>query len=269
MHDPLTVAFDIVRPWPQRDGMRPHPGDPRWQIRHRHKHHYPYCADNHCTGVAFPWWKPRSYARFWTLAGRRFYWPALVTVWHREPRGRDSGEVCKHYRRVFDEDTRKWRTKPVNRWRWHVHHWKIQVPPLQHLRRQLLTRCSWCGGKSRKGDLVNFSSSWDGPRGHWWRGEPGLYHQDCIDVERVYRTCMCAVPVLDHGDGGDGWGKCQACGGFRGWRQEPDDADRLILELVPRGGRMTAEARVRIEAAWAERRARRQAAETAEGAEDR
>lgn len=173
MHDPMTVAFEIRRPWPSRSSLpAAGSGDVRWRIRLHHSHHDD-CAPNGCTGNPFPWWKPRSYSSFWRLAGRDFYWPPMVTVWHVEPGGADGLSVCG-YRR--DADGKKRYTKA---WHWHVHHWRLRFPPLQHLRRWLLTRCAGCGGKSRKGRMVNVSLSWDGPRGHWWQGEPGLYHVEC------------------------------------------------------------------------------------------
>jgi hypothetical protein len=205
VHDPLTVAFQVRRPWPR-------------------KFH----------GV---------------LEGRR-YWPAVVVVWHREPGGHDSGEVCKRYRRVFDEATRTWHQEWSNRWRLHFWHWRIQVPPLQDLRRWALTRCAWCGGPSRRGDLVNVSHSWDGPRGRWWQGTPGVFHSDCSAVALAHALCFCKNPLLQFGD----HGTCLICGKFRAWRKVPDEADRL-LAAIPPGTRITPDRRPAIEAAWTLRRA--------------
>lgn len=171
------------------------------------------------------------------LSGFR-YRPAVITVWHREPGGRDSGDVCRY----------------SGHWRLHVHHWRIQVRPLQDLRRSLLTRCAWCGGRSRKGDPVNISHQWDGPRGRWWKGEPGLFHHDCSAVQIAHAKCFCTVPVLRHGD----YGQCEVCGGHRAWHQEPDEADRLLAAL-PKGSRITPDVRPAVEAAWAERRKRKEA----------
>lgn len=177
MHDPLTVAFDIIRPWPQRTSMRATSDDVRWRIRHHHEHWT--AAPDSCGCPSpdhnpFPWWRPRSYSRFWRLAGRDYFWPAIVTIWHREPGGHDSLSVCS---RRYQDKRGGWHYTKT--WRWHVHHWKIQVAPLQHLRRSLLTRCEVCGGKSVKGHLVNVSHSWDRPKTPWWRGETGLSHMDC------------------------------------------------------------------------------------------
>lgn len=192
--------------------------------------------------------------------GRRFRFPPLITVWHREPGGRDCGEVCKHWTRWQDADG-NWQTKIRHRWRWHVHHWHLQIHPAQKLRRRLLTRCAWCGGRSSKRDPVNISHSWGAPRGRWWQGEPGLYHHDCTSVERAHAKCLCAQP--DFGSDGGGWprdyGRCRNCGKYRGWKSPPDEADRLLAAL-PAGSRIPADLRPAVEAAWDERRRRREEA---------
>jgi hypothetical protein len=256
MHDPLTVAFDIPRPWPERSSLPATGGKDsvRWRIRLHHTH-VPGCENDppHKDG-AFPWWKPGSYSSFWRLAGRDFYWPPLVTVWHREPGGRDSGSVCKHFRRVEGEDGPTF--KVTSRWRWHIHHWRIQVPPLQALRRWALTRCEWCEGRSRKGDLVNNSHQWDRAGGPWWRGERGLFHRDCSSVERAHKLCYCADPLLDH----DGHGRCATCGGFRAYKQEPTDADRMLRTLA-KGQRIPVDMKPHLERVWAELRAAREASD--------
>lgn len=226
MHDPMVVAFEIRRPWPRRDSWVPK-HSPRWSITMR--------------------------SPFWMLAGRRYYFPSLVTVWHVEPRGHDSGEVCKHYRRWQDNDG-KWHMKILHGWRFHAHHMHVQVIPAQKLRRWALTRCAWCGGRSRKGDEVNVSHQWDGPRGRWWRGEPGLFHHDCSTVEHSHRMCLCESPVLEH----DGWGRCARCRRFRSYGSVPDEADHLLAALPP-GSRIPADLKPRLEALWAQRRARKEA----------
>ena len=134
-------------------------------------------------------------------------------------------------------------------------HWRLQFHPYQSARRWLLTRCAWCGGPSRKGDLVNISRSWDGLRSPWWRGERGLFHHDCDSVEHAHRMCLCMMPVF----GPDrSYGTCQTCGGFRAWQQVPDEADQLLAAL-PEGSRIPAALQPRLDELWAVRRARREA----------
>jgi hypothetical protein len=148
-----------------------------------------------------------------------WYWPPLVTVWHVEPDGHDAGTVCPY------------RTH----WR-HPHHWRLQFPPLQALRRRLLTRCAWCGGRSTRRDVVNHSNSgWDGGRkSPWWRGELDLFHSDCASLERAHRSCTCPDPLLDH----SGYGQCALCGGVRAYGRTEAQLKRIrLMATVPVGQR--------------------------------
>lgn len=230
MHDPMVVAHEIRRPWPERSkfsatGSR---GDGvRWRIRHHHDHFEDTERPGYCGGCDrpmtstyehFPWYKPGSYRAFWRLAGRDFYWPSLITVWHVEPRGRDALTECS--RRYQDRDGGWHYTKG---WRWHVWHWRIQVRPLQKLRRNLLTRCEWCGGRSRKDDVVNHSQQWDGEHSPWWRGERGLFHGDCSGYDSAHKTCTCAHPATNR----TGYGKCSICLRFRPYGLKPEQAAHM------------------------------------------
>lgn len=230
MHDPLVVAFEIPRPWPQRSPL-PAAGrkDVRWRIRLHHDHVTGCENDPPHRDGAFPWWRPRSYSKFWRLAGRDVYWPPLIVVWHREPDGADALTVC---RKRTQRPDGTW--KFSRGWVWHVHHWKIQVPPLQEARRRLLTRCTWCGGRSTKAAPVNVSHQWDGPRGRWWQGAPGRYHMRCSAIEHAHKACLCDDPITDY----DGWGTCARCGKFRGHGRTAEQTARLReLAAIPPGQR--------------------------------
>lgn len=200
MHDPLVVAFEIRRPWPTTSRPRNLDGTP---------------------------------------ATPHTYWPSLITIWHREPGGHDSGEICKHHSRYQDGDG-KWQWKFHHAWRFHLWHWKVQIHPLQDLRRHLLTRCIWCNGRSRKGDAVNHSLQWDGERAPWWRGERGLFHGDCASVSIAHRTCVCDRPQFDH----DGYGLCARCGQRRSHGMTAEGLTiQRALRQVPVGGRRPKEQR--------------------------
>ena len=99
---------------------------------------------------------------------RSWWWPPLITIWHREPGGHNAGTIC---------------TLRDNRWRAHVHHWHLQVHPTQQLKRWLWSRCAWCGGRFRWG-AAPASLDRDGPGPRWFRGEPRVLHGEC-DTERL------------------------------------------------------------------------------------
>lgn len=215
MHDPAVVVFTIARPWPKRQA-RPF-GKSRWRFR----------------------------GKFWNIAGRGIYWPSIITVWHIEPDGHDSGTVCK----------RKSRKR-------HVHHWRIQVHPLQHLRRWALTRCEWCGGRSRKGDMVNHSKQWDREPGHWWRGERGLFHGDCSSISTAHHVCVCGVGPYPYSLSGYDYGQCASCGLYRGWKSDkerdpayPGEQSNLLMRSIPDGQRDAAKTE-QVRAWWSEWRHR-------------
>ncbi|MGW2594742.1 hypothetical protein ACWCXC_31370 [Streptomyces sp. NPDC001515] len=193
MHDPLTVAFEIRRPWPKGEPWRTEQAarnGTRWQIN----------------------------GAFWGLAGHGLYFPPLVTVWHRDPSGYDSTT---------------WSIYPGRSWRFHVYHWRLQVHPLQRWRRRLLTRCTWCGGRSVKGDWVNVSHSWDGPRPADGRAKRGS-STGTVRRSSAHSTCVCESPVLD----GNSYGQCAACDRFRPFGvTEANLARARDLQQVPLGGR--------------------------------
>jgi hypothetical protein len=184
-------------------------------------------------------WPCRNHSKF----GPRWRWPEMVTVWHREPGNKDSGVVCKMHRSEQQADG-TWKHRYPNGWRFHVHHWHLQVHALQRLRRQWLTRCAWCGGKQAKGDPINIGT-WNGKRGHWWQGEPGVQHHDCSTVAHAHTKCLCDRPEGLSG----GYGVCSACGRFRAWGSKPDEADRLLAAL-PAGSRIPVELRPKLTAIW-------------------
>ncbi|MFE5871628.1 hypothetical protein ACFQ6V_23690 [Streptomyces roseifaciens] len=181
--------------------------------------------------IRLPWprqdtWRTEQAARtgtrwrlggaFAVIAGRGLRWPTLFTIWHRDPSGYD-GITCRRGMRQL-----------------HVHHWRIQVPLLQDLRRRLLTRCAWCRGRSVKGDVVSVSRSWDGPRSRWWQGEPDLYHRDCSAIKSAHATCVCEQPVLEHDD----YGRCARCDRSRSFGMTADHLARArSLSAIPSGSR--------------------------------
>jgi hypothetical protein len=141
----------------------------------------------------------------------------LVDVWHVDPDTR--GRSCV--------------SRPG--WRWHVHHWRLRSLPLISVRRRLLTRCAWCRGRHHRTDPVNHGFP-GRPRGRWWRGEPHLFHRDCIGIHEAHQTCVCADPLTVH----EGYGRCTFCGRFRPFGLTPERLARCrALAAIPAGTRPT------------------------------
>lgn len=76
--------------------------------------------------------------------------------------------------RYYKTRRRPWWQKP----RWHVHHWQIQVHPLQKFCRWMWSRCAGCGRRFRWG-YAPVSNSWHGKGPRWFRGEQGVFHREC------------------------------------------------------------------------------------------
>lgn len=69
---------------------------------------------------------------------------------------------------------RRWWQHP----RWHIHHWKIQVHPLQQFKRWAFSRCAGCGNGFSWGYCPT-SNQWDSGGPRWFRNEPHSYHSEC------------------------------------------------------------------------------------------
>lgn len=64
---------------------------------------------------------------------------------------------------------------------WHIHHWKIQVHFIDHLKRFLFSRCCKCG-KHFKWGYAPVTDSWNGTGPRWFRSERNVYHSDCSNI---------------------------------------------------------------------------------------
>lgn len=146
MHDPLVVAHKVVLPIPVRRWR--YLGEKRSCFLRRRRR----TNEENLGEPVYPWWRPAGYET--RLFSYEIGLYRLATVWHREPRSADSGDVCPHHKRVGDEYV------PARAWRWHVHHWRIQVHPYQALRRWLFDRCATCHRPFRDGHSpVTFHSA--------------------------------------------------------------------------------------------------------------
>lgn len=85
---------------------------------------------------------------------------------HREERIRNMAGCC--YSWILRQE-RPWWKHP----KWHIHHWRLQVPFLQSLRRWVLVRCSKCGKRFSWGESA--IGSWSGK---------AIWHQRCDDSSK-------------------------------------------------------------------------------------
>lgn len=172
MHDPMVVAHEIPSPIPRRKKWLERTGR-RWGFDVSRRTNRANRGER-----TYPWWRPRGYTL--RLAGRAYGLGSLATIWHVEPGGRDAFEVCKR----------------TTRWKWHVHHWRIQIHALQSLRARLFDRCAECGRKGRP----NISHQWDSPRIGWrkWRSQPGLFHMECSALVQLRRQRSTDEDLMRH-----------------------------------------------------------------------
>jgi hypothetical protein len=212
MHDPMTVLFEIRRPWPQRSGWRqarngnwffggivPMP-DATWSPRQ--------LTVEEIEDGFHQWgkwrWRLRMFigTPFWLWARKQWYFPPLITIWHIDRNEYGDDDSCRRGIRTAQvavheglSSLSKHRgerrsTKQLHRihsilwwlfchYHWfHPHHWRVQIHPLQKLRRKLLTRCTGCGKRFRYG-YAPVSGCGGAPNRRWFQGELGLFHFDC------------------------------------------------------------------------------------------
>lgn len=71
-------------------------------------------------------------------------------------------------------DIRPWYKHP----RWHIHHWKLQVHPLESLKRWMFTKCCKCGRRFCYGE-TGCTSNWESKGPRWFVGEKNLMCSTC------------------------------------------------------------------------------------------
>lgn len=98
---------------------------------------------------------------------RRHRWPLVLDVWHREPKGRDSGTVCPY------------RTH----WR-HPHHWHLRFWPVFNFRMRF-KRCAQCG--RRMNTAARFG----------YMGTDKVWHNECQGYGEGLQGRLLLSEVLD------------------------------------------------------------------------
>lgn len=148
MHDPMTVAHDIRRPWKDKHGWRK-PVLTIWHVDPEKDG-----SDDSCD---------------WS--GWRISKEVIDEL--RDPHGdgidvsyEQVDERCIGYRIAMRRySPRPWWKHP----KWHVHHWRFQFHPWQDFK-QKRDRCEKCG--ERMGKSARLATSWYGD---------GVMHFDCTD----------------------------------------------------------------------------------------
>lgn len=141
MHSPEVVIFSVNRPWPK--------------ISRRH-------GTSRHTQIGL--------RQFWYIGNREFYFPPIVTVWHNEPGGADSGTVCDG----MGGSKLTWHNA-----QWAATHWRhleIHVEPVRSLRRWMTDRCPECGQRFRRHE-ARF--------GYGWSEEREVYHDKCMSLRHT------------------------------------------------------------------------------------
>lgn len=173
MHDPMTVAHEIRRPWPDKKSKL----DPNWK-------YYPSLVtiwhvdpetdgtDDSCDWFYSDFTKEERAAAL-ALITNEF---DNLNLYFRDMDPRDKEWVMLAQWRMARQfyKPRPWYKHP----RWHIHHWKLQWHFGQALKRYLFSRCSRCG-KRFPWNYAPMSDSWNGTGPRWFRGERGVYHHEC------------------------------------------------------------------------------------------
>lgn len=172
MHDPDVVVFDIPVPIPGRRYRTITASG--WSFKRRR-----FTGTGPKAGTPIdPWWRPRAWEA--TIPGQRIGWRTPITVWHSEPRGADSGTVCKG---MGGSDL----TLHNVRWAWqHRAHLEFHVAIWRQFKAWRHDRCDECGKGFRwKGDA----------RIGTWGGDK-VWHSACHNVVHLRRIRDDLVEVV-------------------------------------------------------------------------
>lgn len=237
MHDPMTVAFTIPRPWPVKSGLiESHWYWPDWvTIWHvdpetdgsddscgwfmRVRHGDNLVRAQIAREFAFNW--DASYGGWFNKDGsprlsvtsivlNMFHVAAWVVFKHNR-RAADSFMHRRLYDILFFAENNvdslhssvtmsfgpeerqdridsftgtiySWILRQRRPWwrhpRWHLHHWKIQIHPVDAFKRWAFGRCSTCHRGFSWG-YAPISDTWDSEGPRWFKSEVGIRHNDC------------------------------------------------------------------------------------------
>ena len=163
MHSPLTVAFRIPRPWPEKSSTLGWYWPAMITIWHRDPEKGG--DDDSCDYLGFD------------LTKKNGWWPG-----HLDEFKELSEDAQSAVRFVWW----KWKDKLTARHWWqhpkfHLHHWEVQIHVLQALKRYLFSRCSRCGGRfswkeATRGQVIG---TWHGNGPAWFKNAEKIWHFKC------------------------------------------------------------------------------------------
>lgn len=163
MHDPLTVAFDIPRPWPEWDKTLGW----HWPAMITIWHHDPEKGgdEDSCDYLGFNMNKTTG------------WWPGEVEHLKDMPPEAQAAIHFIWWKFNRKLTTRKWWQHP----RFHIWHWDVQIHFLLHLKRYLFSRCAKCGGRfswkeATHGQVIG---TWGGAGPAWFKNAEKIWHFKC------------------------------------------------------------------------------------------
>lgn len=178
MHDPMTMAFEIKNPFvkPSESGWRPS------LITIWHVDPETDGSDDSCDWFYFGLTESERMAALDLVTNE----VDNLLIYVRSMDKRDVETVLfAQWRKARQfHNPRSWWKHP----RWHIHHWRIQVHPVQQLRRWLFTRCERCGKRFPYG--YSPVSSGNYIKAHGFHGERSLYHHDCYQIRVAERNSI-------------------------------------------------------------------------------
>ena len=164
MHDPDVVVFDLHAPIPYlaRKWCK---NLPRTGIRRRRRTNSENLGE-----PVYPWYRPEGYDV--TVIDNSVKLLELATVWHSEPGGADSGQVCGRLPSGSDFTWAKLR------WSWaHREHIRIQWQLGRSWWRWYVQRCDDYGQRFRRRE-ARFGTGWDSGK---------VMHHACSSVRHLRR----------------------------------------------------------------------------------
>lgn len=117
----------------------------------------------------------------------------FITIWHVDPGVCDNDDSCYEGMRAYYSgrgevdgypgqlDQMWWFNKALA-WRLHFWHWRVQIHPLQNLKRWLSSRCDYCGEGFAWGEIpvTTHDDPYQNNQPGWLWSERDVFHSECF-----------------------------------------------------------------------------------------